>query len=182
MTVAVVRALIPDKPQRGADTATGDGSTTDYELAHAPVQAGTLVVRVGGIVQSLGYTVDVNLGVVSFSSPPTLGVALAFSYQHTLLSDDDLSTFLTLEGNDDRLAAAQALDALAANQALVLKVLTLMDLRTDGAAVSRELRARAAALREQANQYGAGAFDIAELVTTPFAARERIEKEWQRGG
>ena len=182
MTIAIVRALVPDKPLRAAETASGDGSTTEFALAHSPVQAGSVVVRVNGAVQNSGYTVDDDLGVVAFTFAPASGAALVFTYQHTLLSDDDLTTFLTLEGSDVRLAAAQALDTLAANQALVLKVMKLMDVQTDGAAVGRELRQRASALREQASQYGTGAFDIAELVPTAFAARERVWKESQRGG
>jgi hypothetical protein len=57
---------------------------------------------------------------------------------------------------DVRLAAAQALDTIATNEALVQKVLRTQDLQTDGAKLSAELRARAAGLRAQV---AAGATD-----------------------
>ena len=73
------------------------------------------------------------------------------------------------------------LETIAANQVLVLKVIRLMDLQTDGAAVGRELRLQAQRLREQAaaEEAGAdgGAWDVAEMVVDEFTARERLWKQ-----
>lgn len=51
-----------------------------------------------------------------------------------------------------RRAAADAIDALANNEALVLKKIKTEDLETDGAAVANSLRRGAQALREQADR------------------------------
>lgn len=63
-------------------------------------------------------------------------------------------------------AAADAIDALANNEALVLKKITTEDLETDGAAVANALRLGAQALRNQAK-----ADDLAEnafVAIVPF--------------
>ncbi|GAA0403050.1 hypothetical protein GCM10009530_63790 [Microbispora corallina] len=67
-----------------------------------------------------------------------------------LLSDAQIGGYLAMEGGDVKLAAAQALDAIASSEALISKKLTTMDgASTDGPAVAAELRARAQALRDQ---------------------------------
>lgn len=179
MTVARVRALIPDKAIYDRASATGDGVTTTFELPHAPVVSGSVAATLDGVSTS-AYTADLALGLVTFTAAPADGAAIVITYQHTMLSDEDLETFLTLEGSDVRLATAQALDTIGSNQTLVLKVIRNLDLQTDGAAVSRELRQRAKTLRDQAEQYAG--FDIAELAVNDFALRERDEKEWLRHG
>jgi hypothetical protein len=79
-----------------------------------------------------------------------------------VLSDDDILTFLNLEGDVVKLAAAQALDAIASSETLVGKVIRSQDLSTDGAKVAADLRAHAASLRAQAVAEGddAGGFDV----------------------
>ena len=106
-----------------------------------------------------------------------------------LFQDDEIAAFLSLGAGDVRLAAAQALDVMAANQAMVLKVLTQNGVSTNGAAVAGALRAQAAALREQAAAGASGEdaedalWDWAETVgvADPFAYRERIVSQWYRG-
>jgi hypothetical protein len=61
-----------------------------------------------------------------------------------ILSDDDVLTFLNLEGDVVKLAAAQALDSIASSETLVGKVIRSQDLSTDGAKVAADLRAHAA--------------------------------------
>jgi hypothetical protein len=73
-----------------------------------------------------------------------------------VFTDTDIQTFLDIEGDNVRLAAAQALDTIATNEALVSKVLRSQDLSTDGARLSAEIRARAATLRAQATSGVAG--------------------------
>jgi len=98
-----------------------------------------------------------------------------------LLEDADITAYLTLEGNVVKRAAALALESIASDQALVLKVINLGDLTTDGAKVSDALLKRAAQLREQADKEEAGeaggAFDWAEQTPTDFAYRERLWNE-----
>ena len=85
-----------------------------------------------------------------------------------LLSDDALAALLTLNGDDARLAAADALEAIAVSEVLVSKKIRTQDLTTDGPAVSAELRALAKRLRDAA-QAAAGladAFDGFDVVDT----------------
>ncbi|MFG1963093.1 hypothetical protein [Nonomuraea sp. NPDC049028] len=65
-----------------------------------------------------------------------------------LLIDPQIDALLSMEGSV-KLAAATALELIASNEALVGKVITTQDLSTDGTKVAAELRARAAALRQQ---------------------------------
>lgn len=97
-----------------------------------------------------------------------------------VFEDDELSTFYDVEGDSLKRAAALALETMASNEAFVLKVIRLMDLQTNGAQTAKALMERAAALRKQADdeEYAEdGAFDIAEWVTDPFSARERLAKQ-----
>jgi hypothetical protein len=80
-------------------------------------------------------------------------------------NDVEIATFLSMESGSIKLAAAQALDTLADNEAMVSKVIRNQDMSTDGAKVADSLHNRAAALREQAYNEGDGvafAFDIAD--------------------
>ena len=62
----------------------------------------------------------------------------------------EVAAFLAMNGGNARRAAAQILEAIAANEALVSKKIRTQDLSTDGPAVAAELRALAASLRQQA--------------------------------
>ena len=95
-----------------------------------------------------------------------------------VFEDDEIDAFLSIEGSVIKKATALGLETLASNEALVLKVIRLMDLTTDGAKLSDALLKRAAKLREQAEADDTGAaFDWAELVYDDFSARERIIDE-----
>ncbi|OGO03999.1 MAG: hypothetical protein A2Y91_03470 [Chloroflexi bacterium RBG_13_54_8] len=80
-----------------------------------------------------------------------------------------------------KLAAAQALDVMAVNEVMVSKVIHLLDLSTNGAAVAATLKAQAAALREQVENEDYD-FDWAEISYDTFTMREIIEKESMRNG
>ena len=105
-----------------------------------------------------------------------------------IFQDEDYTAFLALEG-DVRLAAASALETIASDQALTLKVLKAGSASLDGKAVSEAILARADRLREQAGlvdpatgQPNYAGFDIAEMAFDPFGARERLVDEVLRGG
>lgn len=101
-----------------------------------------------------------------------------------IFDDDEIDTFLALEG-DVRRAAALALETIASNEALTLKVVRLLDVQTDGRAVSDALLKRAAALRKQADDAdmaAGGAFDVAEMVFDDFSWRERWINQTLRAG
>jgi hypothetical protein len=67
-----------------------------------------------------------------------------------VFADPEIAAFLLLEGDNVKLAAAQALDTIADDEALTSKVIRSQDLATDGAAVAEGLRARAQQLRADA--------------------------------
>lgn len=100
-----------------------------------------------------------------------------------LFEDDELTAFYTMEANNVRLGAAAALEAMASDQVMVLKVIRLLDVTTDGAKVSDALLKRAAMLRAQdaalvvATALTLDPFDIAEPVIGDFALRERLYNE-----
>ena len=97
-----------------------------------------------------------------------------------VFTDAEIDTFLTMEV-DVRRSAALALETIASDEAMVLKVIKLGDLSTNGAQLSEALLKRAAALRTQAEDAEAaedgGAFDVIEMVPNQFAYRERVYNE-----
>jgi hypothetical protein len=94
-----------------------------------------------------------------------------------VFSDEEIDAYLALEGGNVKLAAAQALDTIADNEALASKVLKDHQLSTDGAKVADAIRKRAASLRAQAADEGEGFFDLVgsgtacvpELTGYPYA-------------
>lgn len=103
-----------------------------------------------------------------------------------IFDDEAIDTFLALASGDGvarvKRAAAQALLTIAASEVYVQKVIRLLDLATNGAAVAAELRAQAKMLRDEADvEEVAGAFDWAEQVTNPAQYVERLWKERLRG-
>ena len=122
------------------------------------------------------YSLTQDIGKVRLLIPDT-------SIDNFVFDDDEIEAFLALE-TDVRRSAALALETIASNQAMVLKVIRILDLQTDGAKVAESLMKRAATLRQQALDAEAaeedGAFEVIEMVPNAFAARERLYNEYQR--
>ena len=72
-----------------------------------------------------------------------------------IMSDFELDALVCRAGGILLYADADALDAIAASEALVSKKITTQDLSTDGPAVAAELRKQAAGLRARADQQSA---------------------------
>lgn len=68
-----------------------------------------------------------------------------------IFSDEEIADFLALSSGVKR-AAALALDTIAADLAMVLRVIKSFDLATDGAKTAEALRRQAQALRDQADR------------------------------
>ena len=68
------------------------------------------------------------------------------------LTDANVQGFLDLNDGDVRLAAADALEAIATSEALIGKVITTQDLQTDAAKLADTLLKRAAMLRARARE------------------------------
>ena len=81
-------------------------------------------------------------------------------------------------GDDEPfLGAALAAEGIASSELMIQKVITILDLKTDGAKVAAEWRAKAKQWRElYESSLGEAdeAFDWAEIVYDPFSARERV--------
>ena len=97
-------------------------------------------------------------------------------------NDAAIDAFITmagyLDGNTVFNASAIALESWASNQVMVIKVVELLDIVTDGAAVSREMRMRAAVLRADAITSSSDAgFEIAEMSLGEFSWREQVINE-----
>jgi len=82
-----------------------------------------------------------------------------------IFEDDEIQGFLDMEGTV-KLAAAQALDTIADNEALSSKVLTSSDVAVDGAKLADSLRKRAIELRSQSDSPTSG-FDIVDFEYCP---------------
>lgn len=126
---------------------------------------------------AFSYDPTTPIGRVRLLIPDTKPDAYVFD-------DDELSAFLGLEGHVKR-AAALSLETIASNEAMVLKVIRLLDIQTDGAKTADALLKRAALLRDQAedDEFAVNAaFDVAELVYDDFTYRERLQKQAFRTG
>lgn len=65
-------------------------------------------------------------------------------------SDDEIGAFLTMYGDNVKLAAARCLETIASSQALLLKSWSTDDLAVNGDRIAESLRKLAAQLREEA--------------------------------
>lgn len=105
-----------------------------------------------------------------------------------VFSDEEITAFLAIEGQNIKMAAAQAIDTNADNELLASKVLTTQDLQTDGSKIAQALHARAASLRAQAisDEQADGYFDIVDTVADHRWDRDELDElpaqsEWQLG-
>lgn len=86
-----------------------------------------------------------------------------------LFSDDHIRAFLDVNDGNAKLAAADAVEALATSEALISKVIRTEDLQTDGAKTAQALLARARQLRDSATPDPNAPQDFFEIV--PFSTR-----------
>ena len=90
-----------------------------------------------------------------------------------IFSDEEIGVFLSLNEQDVRFAAADALDQIAASQALILKYIEINGLRTNGQAVANALHQQAQTLRERATAEDEAYAEIVPGPWTPFSASLR---------
>ena len=83
-----------------------------------------------------------------------------------VFQDEEITAFLAIEGGSVKLAAAQAIDSQATNEALAAKVLKDHELTTDGAKLADAMRKHAAALRAQArdDEDREGYFEVVDFT------------------
>ena len=97
-----------------------------------------------------------------------------------IFQDDEIDFFLTEAGADLNLAAAGALDAVAANAALLAKMEKIGDYAINSTAMAAAVMKIAAHYRSLSEQ--APAFGYAEQTLSVFSWNEIVVNELQRGG
>ncbi len=97
-----------------------------------------------------------------------------------LFNDDEIDFFLTEASADLNLAAAGALDAIAANAALLAKAQKIGDYSINSTAMAAAVMKIAAHYRSLSEQ--APAFGFAEQTLSVFSWNEIVINELQRGG
>ena len=102
-----------------------------------------------------------------------------------IFQDNEIDAYLSMNDSNVRRAAAEALETIASDEVMTLKVMSTLDLTTNGASVSSALLERAKVLRAKAddddNADEGGGFDYAEMDLNAFTRRERVYKQGQRG-
>jgi hypothetical protein len=82
-----------------------------------------------------------------------------------VFQDAEIDAFLALESASVKLAAAQAIDTNATNEALASKVIKDHQQQTDGAKVADAMRKHAQSLRDQVAGYDdAGVFEVVDFT------------------
>ena len=101
-----------------------------------------------------------------------------------LFSDEEIADVLVVERSSWKRASALCLETIATNEALILKVVEQLGLKTDGAKLADSFLKQAAVLRDQADQEdafdGDGLFDWAEQVFNPESTVEQVIKQYER--
>jgi len=86
---------------------------------------------------------------------------------YEIFSDEEIAVFLSLNEQDARLAAADALDQIAASQALILKYIEVNGLKTNGQAVANALHQQAESLRSRAAAEAAEDDEYIDIIPGP---------------
>jgi hypothetical protein len=97
-----------------------------------------------------------------------------------LFNDEEIDFFVTEAEADLNLAAAGALDAVAANAALLAKVTKIGDYSINSTAMAAAVMKVAAHYRSLSEEVAA--FGYAEQVLSAFSWNEIVINELQRGG
>lgn len=96
-----------------------------------------------GLIITFTYDPTTTLGKTRLYSQDTVSA-------NAIFTDEEIQAFLDANAQNALLAAADALDIIAANQAYVLKVISNNGLSTNGPSVAAALRETAKTWREKA--------------------------------
>lgn len=123
------------------------------------------------------YDVTTDIGKMRMLIPDRVDADAVFT-------DEEIAAYLSMNDSNIRRAAADALETIASDEAMTLKVVSTLDLSTNGASTSDAILARAKLLRQQADDADAGeeggSLDYAEMDLNAFTRRERVWKQAQR--
>ena len=184
-TLSTIRSLIHDLAIVVEEELILDGVQKAARLKYTPV-IGSSVTFTPAVTPS--PTVTEQSGLLTFATAPASNTHIV-RYNTILLLDATIQDIIDLHTEDGsisadgtKLAAANCLDAIASNQALILKQIALLDFKSDGPALAKTLREHAKALREQVgNQdFDERTFEIVEQINDTFGYREKILKDFIR--
>lgn len=174
-TAAAVTATSPSGVDSAPAATTADGGHN--WTAHLTLtEPGTWIVRWETTGTGVGVkyvTLEVDTVPPATEAQDDVRLLIAdTSTANRMFSTRQIAQFLRLNVDNTRRAAAQALDVMASNEAMVSKVIRTQDLSTDGAKVAEALRKQAAELRRQADageddSDDASGFEIAEYEPYP---------------
>jgi len=88
-----------------------------------------------------------------------------------IFADEEIATYLSMRGGSVFRAAATALRTISSNEAMVSKVITFLDIQTNGEAVADALRKGAAELEATADEGADSDFDLAFAEVDLFSSR-----------
>lgn len=76
--VSKVRTELNDQARQFTKSFTGDGVTKDFTLGYKPIDANTLLVKVGNVTQAnpTNYTVEPSIGVIHFVTAPATNASI----------------------------------------------------------------------------------------------------------
>jgi hypothetical protein len=122
---------------------------------------------------SFTYDLETDIGVVRLRIGDTTEATALFT-------DEDLTAFLSVESDTWR-ASAAALERIALDQVLLLKVVKILPMSVDGAKVAEMILKIAKGYRDQALTLDAASGDLwdsAEIASTNWAAEHIIWRDW----
>lgn len=172
-----IRSLTQDLPVLVDEILELDGVQKSARLTYFPVPSASVIIT------PTPTTIDEQSGLLTWATAPVIG-EYAVRYSFVCLLDATIQDFIDLEDSDQdiRVAAASALDAIATSQAVILKKIDLLDLKTDGPALAKALREHAAILRQLvfSPDFVESTFDIAEQINDTYGYREKVLKDYLR--
>lgn len=189
--IEAVRLKSSDRSSITREEGIGDGVAATYKLGHEPLLSSPAPqIRINGVIQVAGYTIDYDNGVVSFDIAPTVNNKVEFTYYWSIFTDAQIQYFLDDSGSNVTVAAAKVLLAIAADAAKVAQRQSLAGggglgaVTIDTSVAARELRAAAKALVEMEAEIGTTipAEGLTEINWTEMNYKMGIEQEVIRGG
>jgi hypothetical protein len=97
-----------------------------------------------------------------------------------IFEDTAIAAFLSMNGDNVKRAAAQALLVIAVNEVLVQKRIRLLDLSTDGVSEANALRELAAQYRKEADQEATGNIGYLAVPEGIGQFDKRSPEQWAR--
>ena len=90
--IAKLRAELKDRDHIARDKWDGDSSNTLFQTNHAPIKDMSYTLKVGGVTktETTDYTIDKDIGLITFNSAPIAGSDnIELTYKYLILRDAD---------------------------------------------------------------------------------------------